>query len=323
MTFEHSKNTKAIAVTAFIHIVLLLIFLLIRFHILAPLLSFSQLDVMDLDVVPVSSLNLGTSDQGMGVDQPELPGQPAPERERAHTPGIFDNKPVESGHVSNTKATRTETEATHNAARVPEKKVAEAPAKQIETQEHIKNVPAVRRSTAKPSLPVNSNRFNTNATAANSRSKPAQARPSVAAGNSGGENAENVRRHVLTGLNGTGTGGNGSHNYHPSSGQGNGSGYGDKGKLGGSPTGISYTGLPGRFLVAQPSKTAAFNEGGTVRVRIRVDRQGQILSYSILSSSNNTIRNITIQKLASMRYNSQPQALPVQTGDIVFSFKTR
>lgn len=68
MTFEQIKNSKAFAWTVCIHIVLLVLFLTLKYTL--PAQAAEQDMVMEV--------NLGTSNDGSGNDQPEIPEDPAP-----------------------------------------------------------------------------------------------------------------------------------------------------------------------------------------------------------------------------------------------------
>ena len=67
MTFEQKKDTKAIALTVGIHAILLLFFLLFKYQMPAQ----EPIEEMGIEV------NLGTSDNGYGTDQPEDMNDPA------------------------------------------------------------------------------------------------------------------------------------------------------------------------------------------------------------------------------------------------------
>ncbi len=67
MTFEQSKNTKAIIWTVTIHLVLLVLFITLKYTLPAQ----ASMENFSMEV------NLGTGDEGFGNDQPELPDDPA------------------------------------------------------------------------------------------------------------------------------------------------------------------------------------------------------------------------------------------------------
>lgn len=66
LNFEQKKNVKALSITVGIHLLLLLIFLLWKF----PQMKSQAADGFGMEV------NLGTSDDGFGFDQPEKIGSP-------------------------------------------------------------------------------------------------------------------------------------------------------------------------------------------------------------------------------------------------------
>jgi len=67
MTFEQKKDTKAIAITVGIHVLLLLFFLLFKYQMPAQ----EPIEEMGMEV------NLGTTENGFGTDQPENKEDPA------------------------------------------------------------------------------------------------------------------------------------------------------------------------------------------------------------------------------------------------------
>lgn len=75
--FERQKNMQAALYTAVITGTLLLMILLIKFS-----------EPVNITPAPEETIeiNLGSSDVGSGNDQPQLPGEPAPEQQVAYTP---------------------------------------------------------------------------------------------------------------------------------------------------------------------------------------------------------------------------------------------
>jgi TonB family protein len=73
--------------------------------------------------------------------------------------------------------------------------------------------------------------------------------------------------------------------------------------------------------VAYPSREGAFTEAGRVKLSIKVDPQGNIISFSILSADNPTIGNLAKKKIKEVKFNASPNAPAVQFGEIVFVFK--
>ena len=156
-------------------------------------------------------------------------------------------------------------------------------------------------------------RNNNEAAAANSRQ---QARP----------------RYVYEGA--TGAGGNNAAEDRPGTGEGNTSGPGDRGVPGGTPGSANYEGSPGNGTggishtlsgreISPRQFIAEFNQGGRVVVRVKVDRDGRIISKTVRSSPNRALSSIALQKLEEARFSPNPQAAPEQIGDITFVFKTR
>src|SRR5215213_9192242 len=75
--FESRKNLQAGGYTAVICILLLVVFLFVRWT-LPPLPEIPQDEGIEV--------NLGNSDAGLGDEQPFLPGQPSPQDQQAYTP---------------------------------------------------------------------------------------------------------------------------------------------------------------------------------------------------------------------------------------------
>ena len=85
--------------------------------------------------------------------------------------------------------------------------------------------------------------------------------------------------------------------------------------------GISHN-LNGRDI-SPKQFVAEFNEGGKVVVRVKVNRDGNILSKSIIKSSNPSLNRVALQKLNDAKFSKNPDAPPEQIGDVTFVFKTR
>src|SRR5688500_8916309 len=75
--FEKEKNKKASVITLGVAGVMLLLIYLVKW----PLPSVSQ-PVFE----EVIEVNLGSGDEGLGTDQPLLPGEPAPAEHTAYNP---------------------------------------------------------------------------------------------------------------------------------------------------------------------------------------------------------------------------------------------
>lgn len=122
---------------------------------------------------------------------------------------------------------------------------------------------------------------------------------------------------------GTGKGGNQANENKAGTGSGNTFGNGTKGTPGGSPDGKLYITNPfkDRTFRTQPSPNATYNNGGIVRVRVTINREGVITNSSIITNSSE-LRILAQQKLKSITFNKAPNAAPQQSGTIIFNFKT-
>lgn len=84
--FEAQKNIKASGYTLMVCILLLIVFLFVKWTL--PTIP-PPPDEEGIEV------NLGNSEQGLGDDQPFLPGKPAPADDQAYSPPKQVNAPVE------------------------------------------------------------------------------------------------------------------------------------------------------------------------------------------------------------------------------------
>jgi len=274
VTLEQNNNTKAIAWTAGIHVLLLLVFFFIKYS--RP---------MDDAVLPGDALmevNLGTSTDGFGTDQPENTEDPAPANET-----MASNAAAERG---------------------------ESAEPEVHTSEEA-DVPAVvnnkPKSNTRATVPVrNNNPARTNnrtaSNANNTTRAPQQQAKYVMPGATGigGNRAPNNRPGGSEGI-GSGNGDMGVLGGTP----------GAKNYFG-----TSYR-LGNRQMVARPEPNAEFNEGGRVVINVTVSRDGSIKSYRVTKASNPTLRAIAERKVKSVRFNKSPDAPVEQFGDITFEFR--
>lgn len=282
MTFEQQKNAKAILWTAGVHTLLLLVFLFYKYTM--PV----QVEVEDLGM----EVNLGTSENGFGTDQPENPEDPAPSEAAVavHSPSAANNTPEREVHTSEDN---------------------DAPAVRINRNKNI-----IRNQ---PPTPVQNrnNRTRPNATASNATTKPAapQTARYVYAGSNGkgGNSAQNNRPGGNEGI-GQGDGDMGVPGGTP--GAANYSGI-----PGGGGTSIGHS-ISGRNIVSRPDPKAEFREGGKVVIRVTVNKDGVITDSRIVSAANATIRALAIKKLQSVKFNKSATAPAEQFGNITFNFKT-
>jgi len=288
--FESKKNWRATTYTAVVIGSLLLFFILWRW----PLQTFATPIIEE-----GMEVNLGNSEQGLGEDQPFLPGKPAPSDAQAYTPPpkaepvkeedvkdiATDDKHEDAPEIKKPPVVKPKPEAT----KVPEKQI-------------VKTIPV------KNPEPV------TNPT-------PPAPKPKA----------------VFKGVNGTGTGGNESDEFKKGGNQGIAGGKGDQGKPGGDPDSKNYTGggkgnsgitklkgLSGRNIIRVPSFEDEFNENAKVAVDIVVDAAGNVTSASFQprgsTTSDASYVAIAIKKAKLVKYNA---AGDESTGTIQFNFKIK
>jgi outer membrane biosynthesis protein TonB len=285
--FESKKNLQAGGYTAVICILMLVIFLFVRWTLPAP------------PPVPQDEgieVNLGNSDQGLGEDQPFLPGQPSPQDQQSYTPPkvVAQETPEESKDVETD-------DKNEDAPEIRKPPVTKPRAEKVPEKEVVKSTPK------KVTEPV------TNPT-------PAPPKPKA----------------VFKGVNGTGTGGNEADSYKKGGNQGVAGGTGDQGRPGGDPDSKNYTGpggrgnsgvsisrgLQGRKIVKLPSFQDEFNENAKVAVDIKVDASGNVTSalYQPRGSTtaDGTMKAIAIRKAMQVKFNSTGAE---SMGTIVFNFK--
>ena len=254
-------NNRALAWTVGTHVLLLLIFFLLQYSI----------PVINEDIGNGLEVNLGTSSDGSGDDQPEKRGDPA-----AYTASVtFKTDAAKSALPKNMM------------------------------QSSDVNDPSLNN----PDKPKNNPDPNANKDKNQPVPKP---------------------KFVYDG--GTGKGGNGSPNDKPGTNQGNGTGPGDKGVVGGTPGADNYTGTPGTGGIGHtltgrsisPDRfEAEFREGGKVVIRVTVDRDGNIVSKFVKTSSSPHLTKLALDKLAHARFSKSSGSEPQQFGDVTIIFKAR
>jgi outer membrane biosynthesis protein TonB len=291
---KQGKNLKALGITIGVHALLLVALFLIGFSAPPPLPD----QDMGMEV------NLGTSDDGMGDEQPLNPNPPAASQP---VPSAPQNSPAPDKAEGN-----TEELATQNEEEAPEvaKPVKPAPKpKEIAKTLDIKPEKAPKPKAVQPPAPT-----------------PPAPKPKPKAVFTGGtSNSAN-----------SGNSANGSNN---STGEGNTGRPGDRGVIGGDPNATGYTGTPGagrgasdfnmrgRSLVNRPSVSWDGNETGYVAVNIKVDRDGNVTNatYTIRNSTINNPQaiRIAIDAAKRLKYNASPDAPEEQFGPIRFYFKAQ
>ncbi len=279
MTFEQQKNTKALVWTIGIHVLLLLTFLLVKYTL--PVVP----PVEDLGM----EVNLGTSEDGFGNDQPEIPEDPAAAVASVPASSAASNDNTEREvHTSEDK---------------------DAPAVNIN-----RNV-TKRKNNPQPVTQSTTNRNNRTSSNSTARTNtPPQSPKYVYPGASGkgGNSAQGNRPGGNEGI-GKGDGDMGVPGGTPGA-----SNY--TGTPGGGGTSIGHS-ITGRQLVDRPDPSAEFREGGKVVIRVTVNRDGVITDSRVLSAANATIRALALKKLQGVRFNKAPSAPAEQFGNITFNFR--
>ncbi len=284
---EKQKNMKALGYSLLVYAGVIAVCLLVGFSLPPPLPN------QDMGM----EINLGTSAEGMGEEQPLSPNPTA----------LENNRPQESqaSPASDLTGSRTEEIATQDDEEAPViKKLSEEKKKETFSKTLEENT---RKTTRKPrpDAPV--------------EPKPAPPKPKAiysggsANSASSGNNAGASNQSGNEGLTGR-PGDQGAVNGNPTATNHNGTYSG----LGGNS--LSYR-LTGRRIVQYPSREGEFNEPGKVTLRIKVDQDGNIVGYSVISADNPTISRLAERKIKQVKFNASSNAPAIQFGEIVFVFK--
>lgn len=229
-------------------------------------------------------VNLGTSDNGLGTSQPEEPDDPAEAASSTSRSSAAAATTV-SDNVMQDDDEESPPVATNNTRH---------------TTSNTVNTNVVRQGTTN-NAPVSP--------------KPQQ---------------QQHPKYALAGSQGRG--GNGAVNAVPGGAEGNTFGNGDRGVPHGTPGAPNYTGTPGRGtggmswslagrkILAYPSAEAEFREGGTVIVRITVNRDGAIIGASVKSSTNASLNHLALSKIRAAHYDKNSNAPLEQFGTFTFNF---
>src|SRR6201991_889935 len=285
-SFESEKNMKAGGYTAGITVLLLLVLIYA---------SWTQPVEPPPVVEEGIEVNLGNSDQGLGQDQPYLPGKPSAQDKEKYTPpkqAVVEKEPVkdvetDDNNKEEAPVVKKAPVTKPNATKIPDKEIVKTPAKPVKQPETTPTPP-----------------------------KP---RPKA----------------VFHGVNGTGTGGNGADDYKPGGNQGIAGGRGDQGAPGGDPNSTNYTGgghgnsgvsisrgLGGRSIVRTPSFTDDFNENAKVAMDIHVDGSGNVIDADYQprgsTTSDANLKAIAIRKAKQVKFNSGGDE---SVGTLIFNFK--
>lgn len=285
--FESQKNMKASGYTALICGLLLVVFL------------FAKWALPEIPAPPMDEgieVNLGNSDDGLGNDQPFLPGKPAPTDQQAYTPPkaiVAENddvKDVETDDKDPDAPAVIKPPVTKpNATKVPDKEVVKSTP--------VKN-PQPVTATAPPAP------------------KPKAVFKGVNGSGTGGNDADNYKKGGSEGIAG-GTGDQGRPGGNPDS-----KNYDGPGGRGNSGVSISR-GLQGRRITGMPSFEDDFNENAKVAVDIKVDENGRVTAATYQprgsTTSNPSLKAIAIRKAQQVKFNSGGES----AGTLIFNFKLR
>ena len=284
---EERNSMKALGYSVLIYAAIIGVCLLVGFSVPPPLPN------QDMGM----EINLGTSSQGQGTVQPLNPNPVSVQPSQVNT--------RQASPASNQTGSRTEDVLTQNTQDAPV----------IRKLSHRNNAPAFSKN-------IRENRHKVNSRPrpdAPVEPKPAPRRPKAlysggtSHSNSSGNNAGASNTSAQEGLSGQ-NGDQGAVNGNPTAANHNGTYSG----LGGNS--LSYR-LSGREIIAYPSREGQFNEPGRVRMSIKVDQQGQIVGYSVLSADNATLARLAERKVQQIRFNPSSDAPVIQFGEIVFVFK--
>jgi TonB family protein len=268
---------KPLIVTAVFHGVILLLLLLWHFSLPAPETTVPEMGM---------EVNLGTSDNGSGTDQPMDMEDPA---ESVSTAGTAASSSSSDAETERSEDDESPSVATTNSA----------------GRRHAQNKADHNRTAANTTVATTRNR-----NAQQQRPRYVYPGSNGKGGNSAAANMAGTNEGNTTGSGDRGVprGTPGAANYTGSPGNGTG--------------GISYS-LSGRTMIAFPPKEAQFRAGGRVVVRVTVARDGSITNRNIRSSTNTELNSIALRKVQQVRFNASETAPEEQFGDITFVFKTR
>jgi outer membrane biosynthesis protein TonB len=284
---EPAVNVKALAWTIGVHALLLLLFFFLRYAITPappPVNEGGGLEV-----------NLGTSDNGSGHDQPM--SKKAPAAYQATVVYKHVAEPVVKSAIPKEIVRSTE---------------ADAPVVDNTKQKKIDK-------TEKP-LPVVDNKKQPK-TATVQKPLLAQNKPAP----------PEKPKYAYAGETGPGSN-NGAINA-PGGNEGNTHGPGDRGVPGGTPGAANYTGAPGNGTggightltgrdINPRTFEAEFNESGKVVIHVTVDREGNIIDKRVKSSSSAQLTKVALEKLSTAHFSKSTGSEPQQFGDVTFYFKT-
>ena len=281
---QQTINYKALSWTIGAHVLIILLLILWKFSTPA-----AAAPVVEMGM----EVNLGTSADGSGTDQP-----------------MDMEDPAEVAAANNSRSSATEEAASERD--VEQTDDADAPdVAPVKTTPTRRPAPQTKPAVVRNPTPA------TNPQTAQPVPHPQPQKPKfVYTGSTGrGGNGAQENRPGAGEGNTTGDGDRGVPHGTPGA-----SNY--TGNPGSGTGGISFS-LSGRNIVAFPPREAEFREGGKVVVRITVNRDGVVVNKNVVSASNPELRGIALRKLGQVKFNRSEQAPAEQFGNITFVFKAR
>ena len=282
-TTQQPVNYKALSWTVGTHILLLLVFALWKYS--TPVNAMPAPE-MGMEV------NLGTSADGSGADQP-----------------MDMEDPADAAAVNNRRTAAQAAAADRDIERTDDADAPEVARTTPQPNTTVRNNPAPPQPRTNS---ANTTQPNTRAVTAPQPQKPkfVYSGSTGRGGNGAAENAPGSSEGNTTGTGDRGVphGTPGAANYTGSPGIGTG--------------GISHS-LGGRSIIDNSAREAEFREGGKVVIRVTVNREGTIINKQIVSASNAELRPIALRKLQKVKFNSKEDAPAEQFGLITIVFKTR
>ena len=287
--FESQKNIKASGYTTLICVLLAVIFLFVKWT------------LPSIPPPPVEEgieVNLGNSEQGLGIDQPFLPGQSAPADRQDYTPPKATV--AENNDVKDVETDDRDEEAPAiikpaiikpTAKKIPEKEVVNKP---------VRNPQPV--SNPVPPAP-----------------KPKAVFRGVNGTGTGGNEADTYKKGGNQGIAG-GKGDQGQPAGNPNSGNYAGGGKGN--------SGVSIArGLSGRHFTKVYAYEGDFNENAKVAVDVRVDKSGAVLSASYQprgsTTANSYFKDKAVEIVKKSKLNADPNGPDEQTGTVTVNFRVK
>jgi outer membrane biosynthesis protein TonB len=285
--FESQKNLKASGYTLMVCVLLLIIFLFVKWTLpsIPPPPEEEGIEV-----------NLGNSDMGLGVDQPFLPGKPSPQDNQSYTPPKQVTAPVEEVKDIETDDKDPEAPAIikppvtkPQAVKVPEKDV-------------VKTKPVKNPQPTAPPAPA--------------PPKPKAVFKGVNGTGTGGNEADGYKKGGNEGIAG-GTGDQGAPGGNPESDNYKGGGTGNSGVA-------KLRGLTGRNIIRRPSFEDDFNENAKVAVDIKVDEAGNVIAAEYQPRGSTTsdpgLKAIALKKARQVKFNPGSEE---SAGTLQFNFKLK